>query len=29
MDPSPEIVYIMNNLYLAELCHLLYEKHQD
>ena len=29
MDPSPEVVYMMNNLYLAELCHLLYEKHQD
>ena len=28
MDPSPEVVYMMNNLYLAELCHLLYEKHQ-
>ena len=29
MDPSPEVIYMMNNLYLAELCHLLYEKHQD
>ena len=29
MDPSPEVVYMMNNLYLAELCHLLYEKHKD
>lgn len=29
MDPSPEVVYMMNNLYLAELCHLIHEKHQD
>lgn len=28
-DPSPEVVYMMNNLYLAELCHLIHEKHQD
>ena len=28
-DPSPEVVYMMNNLYLAELCTLIYEKHQD
>lgn len=26
MDPSPEVVYYCNNLYLAELCHLIYEK---
>ena len=29
IDPSPEVVYMMNNLYLAELCNLIYEKHQD
>ena len=29
MDPSPEVVYMMNNEYLAELCHLINEKHQD
>ena len=29
MDPSPETVYMMNNLYLAELCNLLYEKKKE
>ena len=29
MDPSPEVVYMMNNEYLAELCHLIHEKHRD
>ena len=24
-----EVVYRMNNAYLAELCTLIYEKHQD
>lgn len=28
MDPSPETVYMMNNLYLAELCNLIYEKNK-
>ena len=28
-DPSPEVVYMMNNLYLAEICHLIHENHQD
>ena len=26
MDPSPDVVYLMNNSYLAELCHLIVEK---
>lgn len=26
MDPSPDVVYMMNNLYLAELCYLISEK---
>lgn len=26
MDPSPEVIYMMNNSYLAELCHLINEK---
>ena len=26
MDPSPEVVYYCNNLYLAELCFLINEK---
>ncbi len=26
MSPNPETIYIMNNLYLAELCYLIYEK---
>ena len=26
MEPSPETVYTMNNLYLAELCFLINEK---
>lgn len=29
MDPSPETVYMMNNLYLAELCNLIYEKKKE
>ncbi len=28
MDPSPEVVYYCNNLYLAELCHLINEKNK-
>ena len=28
MDSSPEVVYMMNNLYLAELCNLIYEKNK-
>ncbi len=28
MDPSPEVVYYCNNLYLAELCHLTNEKNK-
>jgi len=26
MDPSPEVIYICNNSYLAELCYLIEEK---
>lgn len=26
IDPSPEVVYYCNNLYLAELCYLINEK---
>lgn len=26
MDPSPDVVYMMNNAYLAELCYLIVEK---
>ena len=29
MEPSPETVYMMNNLYLAELCNLIYEKKKE
>lgn len=29
MCPSPETVYMMNNLYLAELCNLIYENHKE
>ena len=29
IDPSPETVYMMNNLYLAELCNLIYEKKKE
>ncbi len=29
MDPSPETVYKMNNLYLANLCNLIYEKNKE
>ncbi|MEE1129479.1 MAG: hypothetical protein UHW99_05790 [Methanobrevibacter sp.] len=29
MSPSPETVYMMNNLYLAELCSLIYEKKKE
>ena len=29
MEPSPETVYTMNNLYLAELCNLIYEKKKE
>ena len=28
-EPGPDTVYMMNNLYLAELCHLIYEKEQN
>ena len=28
IEPSPETVYMMNNLYLAELCNLIYEKNK-
>lgn len=28
IDPSPEVVYYCNNLYLAELCHLINEKNK-
>jgi len=28
MDSSPEVVYYCNNLYLAELCHLINEKNK-
>ena len=26
VDPSPEVVYMMNNEYLAQLCYLIVEK---
>ena len=26
IDPSPEVVYIVHNLYLVELCNLIIEK---
>lgn len=26
MDPSPDVVYMTNNAYLAELCYLIVEK---
>ncbi len=29
MNPSPETVYRMNNLYLAELCYLIIEKDKE
>lgn len=29
MSPSPETVYRMNNLYLAELCYLIIEKDKE
>lgn len=29
MDPSPEVVYYCNNLYLAELCYLIIEKDKE
>ncbi len=29
MDPSPEVVYRMNNVYLAELCYLIIEKDKE
>ena len=29
IEPSPETVYTMNNLYLAELCNLIYEKKKE
>lgn len=29
IDPSPKVVYRMNNLYLAELCHLIIEKDKE
>lgn len=29
MSPSPETVYMMNNLYLAELCNLINEKNKE
>lgn len=28
-DPSPEVVYRMNNAYLAELCYLIVEKDKE
>ena len=28
IEPSPETIYMMNNLYLAELCNLIYEKNK-
>ena len=29
MSPSHETIYMMNNLYLAELCNLIYEKKKE
>ncbi len=29
MDPSPEVIYMVNNSYLAELCYLINEKMKD
>ena len=29
IDPSPEVVYRMNNAYLAELCYLIIEKDKE
>ena len=29
INPSPEMVYYCNNLYLAELCYLINEKSKD
>ena len=29
MDPSPEVVYMMNNEYLAELCYLINKKERS
>lgn len=29
IDPSPEVVYYCNNLYLAELCYLINEKNKE
>ena len=29
MDSSPEVIYRMNNLYLAELCYLINEKSKE
>lgn len=29
MSPSPETVYMMNNLYLAESCYLINEKNKE
>ncbi len=26
IDPSPEVVYVVNNVYLVELCNLIIEK---
>ncbi|MBE6509632.1 MAG: hypothetical protein E7Z77_09535 [Methanobrevibacter sp.] len=28
-SPSPEMIYFMNNLYLAELCYLINEKDEE
>ena len=29
MDPSPEVIYIMNNSYLVELCYLIIKKRKE
>ena len=29
MDPSPEVIYMVNNEYLAELCYLIIEKKRE
>lgn len=29
IDPSPETIYMCNQLYLAELCYLVYEKKSE
>ena len=29
VDPSPEVAYRMNNMYLAELCYLIVEKDKE